>query len=300
MRRLKDKNIRTDYHLTEMYFLNGVKRNPETFNEKIRFKMAYDRNPKLSMFADKYQVRKFVEKRVGKDFLIPLLHSGKRGRDIYKLQGHQEFVIKANHGSGAIIIVTKSVETESELIHVESSDWRILQVKPDKLSLTMVAEIIDKWMNQKYSYIHGFTVEWAYRDIKPRFLVEELIFDINGGDPIDYKFFVFNGKCQLIEVHTDRFGKHGQSFYSLDWLPLDITKTYTQMSEFLPRPQELEKMIKLAELLATGTDFLRVDLYLTNKGIKFGELTNYPAAGTTNFSPEFWNYEIGRDWTPKY
>jgi hypothetical protein len=300
MRRLKDKNMRTAYHLAEINLLNGVKRNPETFNEKIRFKMAYDRNPKLSMFADKYQVRKFVEKRVGSEFLIPLLHSGKRGQDIFKLQRHREFVIKANHGSGAIIIVSKSVETESQLNHVESMDWRILHVKPDKLSFTVVAEIIDKWMNQNYSYIYGDFVEWAYRDIKPRFLVEELIEDVNGGDPIDYKFSVFNGKCQMIEIHIDRFRNHRQRFYSLDWQPLEMSQPGKELSELIPKPQELEQMIELSETLARGTDFLRVDLYLTNKGIKFGELTNYPAGGTINFSPEFWNYEIGRDWIPRY
>jgi hypothetical protein len=262
--------------------------------------MAWDRDKKLTMFADKLAVRKFVSKRAGSDFLIPLLYSGKRGKDIFNFRTDREFVIKANHGCGGIIIVSESVETEKELNHIESIDWRVLQVKPENFSFTTAAEIIDKWMNQNYSYVYGDFVEWAYRDIKPRFLVEELISDSNGGDPIDYKFFAFNGKCQLIEVHTDRFGKHGQGFYSLDWLPLEMTKTYSRMGERIPRPRELQEMIKLAELLAKGTDFLRVDLYLTNQGIKFGELTNYPAAGTTNFSPEFWNYEIGRDWIPKY
>ena len=62
----------------------------------------------------------------------------------------------------------------------------------------------------------------------------------------------------------------------------------------------MQKMIEIAEILAKGADFLRVDLYLTKKGIKFGELTNYPAAGNLNFSPEFWNSEIGKEWVPKY
>lgn len=292
--------MKVAYNLAETNLLKSTLLAPETFNEKVRFKMAYDRNPQLTMFADKYRVRKFVKNRVGSDYLVPLYHSGRKGQDIFNLRVDREYVIKANHGCGGIIIVSESVETENELIHTDGVDWRILQVKPDNLSIDIVVEIIDKWMSQNYSIHHADFVEWAYRDIKPGFLVEEMLEDVNGGVPIDYKFFVFNGKCQMIEVHTDRFRNHGKGFYSLDWIRLEMTQNNRATSELVPKPQELQKMIDLAEVLAEGVDFLRVDLYLTKNGIKFGELTNYPAAGTIKFFPEFWNFEIGRDWIPKY
>ena len=40
-------------------------KDPQTFNEKILNKMLYDRDPILTVVADKYLVREFVKKRLG-------------------------------------------------------------------------------------------------------------------------------------------------------------------------------------------------------------------------------------------
>jgi hypothetical protein len=56
-------------------------------------------------------------------------------------------------------------------------------------------------------------------------------------------------------------------------------------------------MIAVAESLAAGTDFVRVDLYLLPDRIVFGELTSYPAGGHSPFSPESWDAVFGSHWT---
>ena len=45
-----------------------------------------------------------------------------------------------------------------------------------------------------------------------------------------------------------------------------------------------------------GFDFIRVDLYITTEGIKFGELTNYPDAGQTPFEPLDFDLWLGSKW----
>jgi hypothetical protein len=56
-------------------------------------------------------------------------------------------------------------------------------------------------------------------------------------------------------------------------------------------------MIDLAQRLAAGTDFVRVDLYQLADRIVFGELTNYPAGGDSPFQPESFNTVFGAPWT---
>jgi hypothetical protein len=56
----------------------------------------------------------------------------------------------------------------------------------------------------------------------------------------------------------------------------------------------------IAEELSKGIDFIRVDLYETKDGVKFGELTNYPDGGSKKFEPKIYNTILGASWIPKY
>lgn len=58
-------------------------------------------------------------------------------------------------------------------------------------------------------------------------------------------------------------------------------------------PNNLSRMIDIAQKLSNGFKFLRVDLYNVNENIYFGELTFYPAAGIGSFAPEKWDKTIG-------
>lgn len=58
-------------------------------------------------------------------------------------------------------------------------------------------------------------------------------------------------------------------------------------------PKNLLQMIKIAEELSVGYDFLRVDLYNVSGKIYFGELTFYPAGGFGTYIPDEWNMKLG-------
>lgn len=50
----------------------------------------------------------------------------------------------------------------------------------------------------------------------------------------------------------------------------------------LPKPEKMEEMFTIAETLAKGFPFVRVDLYFENGQIYFGELTLHPQSGFDN------------------
>ena len=63
--------IKISYRLNMRKKLNL--KNPKTYTEKLQWLKLYDRNPKYTSLVDKYEVRKYVENRIGGRYLIPVL-----------------------------------------------------------------------------------------------------------------------------------------------------------------------------------------------------------------------------------
>ena len=55
---------------------------PKTFNEKLQWLKLYNRKPEYTQMVDKYEVKKLVEKILGKEYVIPTLGVWKRFEDI--------------------------------------------------------------------------------------------------------------------------------------------------------------------------------------------------------------------------
>ena len=55
-------------------------------------------------------------------------------------------------------------------------------------------------------------------------------------------------------------------------------------------------MIRISEKLAADFDFVRVDLYLVEGRIFFSELTHYPNAGLSGFTPRDFDRALGDVW----
>ena len=56
--------------------------------------------------------------------------------------------------------------------------------------------------------------EYQYRNIKPRILIEELIEDGHADGPLDYRFWGFEGKPEIIQV--DNRPHNINPFYDVD------------------------------------------------------------------------------------
>ena len=121
--------------------------------------------------------------------------------------------------------------------------------------------------------------------MEKQLIVEEYIGNENGSLPEDYKFYCFNGNaycclvCQGREEGWPRF-----YFMDRDFRLLRINRDSKNAPEgfALPKPRDIEKAYAVADTLSRGFPFVRVDLYLTEKGVRFGEMTFTPAAALDN------------------
>ena len=243
----------------------------ETLNEKIIWSYMFDITPLKSRCADKYTVRNYVQDTIGEKYLIKLLASGNKIRDIDINQLPNRFVVKFSEDSNKVFLV------------------------PDKtkLDLRRLKQRIKQWMADKFWM---FRMEMQYKDSARKILVEEYI-----DTKIEYKLWMFNGKCKFIKIEImNDFAENGKSdnqfgkYFYPDWTPADFRTIGSEPPFDIPRPTHLDDLIRCAEKLSKPFDFVRVDFYETNDGeLKFGELTFSPAAGMIHFVPESKNKEYG-------
>jgi hypothetical protein len=268
-------------------------RRPRTFTDKVRYKMLRDHRPLLATFADKAEVRDYVASRAGVQYLPEAFAILDEPRDLARLELPTAYVVKPTHGSGAAVVVSPQAPSEAVLPQPQGG-WVYRHVRPEAVSPGILVEIASGWLEKLYG--QGPNREWAYGQVTPRVIVEEMLVGTDGGIPDDFKFFVFHGACHFIQVDTGRFGDRTHDFYTPSWEHLELSSGPGWADPPQARPARLDEMIGIAEKLATETDFVRVDLYHLPDRIVFGELTSYPAGGNSSFSPESFNAVFGAPW----
>lgn len=118
--------------------------------------------------------------------------------------------------------------------------------------------------------------------------------DKNTNDLLDYKIFTFNGEPKIIQVDFDRSINHKRNLYNVDWSFIDVTILYPSCKERnFDKPIVLEEMLDLSKRLSNGIRHVRVDFYLINDKIYFGEMTFYHGAGNEPFNPSSYDEYFG-------
>lgn len=104
----------------------------------------------------------------------------------------------------------------------------------------------------------------------------------------DYKFYCFNGKVKLLMIASDRFINKQTRFDYFDrnfnWLDMTWGKPNSTVAP--TKPELFEEMIHIAERLSIGFSHVRVDLYLSDHHIYFGEMTFFDGSGLTPMYPQ--------------
>jgi hypothetical protein len=245
---------------------------PETFNEKILRRKLLDRRKILTQFADKYRVREYVENRLGPEILTKLYFVTTNPADIPFDELPDKFVVKPSHGSG----------------------WFKVVADKSKLNKADLRKTCISWLNQSFYRINR---EWAYKNIEPRILIEEFIDDGSKGMPIDYKLYVFHGKVEILHIIAERHIEIRLNFYDRFWNQLDAAaKRFKKTDKPVKRPKHLDEMIRAAEILGDGIDFLRIDFYDTEEKVYFGEITITPSCGWEGFTPREFDRYLGGFW----
>jgi hypothetical protein len=261
----------------------------------IVYKMLRDHRPLLTTFSDKIAVRDYVESKVGAHALPGLHAVVDDPRDLVLADLPQEFVVKAAHSSGGVVVVTNGAPTTAELPEL-GAGWTHSTVRRENVDRDRLIRLCDAWLAGEYG--GGRYHEWSYVNVPRRILVEEFLRDDNGAIPADFKFFVFHGRCRLVQVDTGRYGRHRQNFFTREWEPVAVELVAPPAPEPPPRPETLDVMVEMAERLAVETDFVRVDLYEIGARVVFGELTSFPQGGKYRFHPDSFESEFGSWWDP--
>lgn len=262
-------------------FIKHLKsRNPQTYVEKIRYKMAHDRRPILTVFADKLAVRSYVERHIGTTHLSTVYSIAETFRELDWSQVPEEFVLKVNHGCRGVVVVTENADPGSSLpMPDQRKPWKMHIVHPLALDKELMGRWVDLWLQQSYNWRTWKFSEWAYSNVKRMVFIEEFL----GGNQVlarNLKVLCFHGVAASVIV--TRVGLNGREEAEGRFSPAELEFATNLSGVSLA---DLRTLVAHSERLSSETDFIRVDWILTPRGPIFGELTNYPGAGGTPAGP---------------
>lgn len=247
-------------------------RSPRSYNEKIAHRQLFAPHRLAPLVADKWRVRQYVAERGLAHILNEVYFATDDPEKIPFDDLPDRFVIKANHGSAWNIVVT---------------DKRALdQRRAVRQCRTWLGRKFGRW-SRNY--------EMHYDSISPLILVERFVEDGGRVVPLDYKLYCFQGKARYVEV-VDRSASPTLTFYDREWQEMEFSMAYPK-GKSVPRPAALGRMVEVAECLARGFDFVRVDLYVPDSTrILFGEITVNPSGALASFTPREWDFRLGELW----
>lgn len=184
------------------------------------------------------------------------------------------FVIKSVQGCGDVIVVRDK----------------------SKVDLEQIKRKLIPMFTERYGALEGGK---HYLRIEPAVIVEELL-PSSGEHLIDYKFWCFNGKSNCILTCSGRSaeGVH-LGLYDLEWNYMKecmaFSKEYSEERVPLPKPDNLQEMLLVAERLAKPFPCVRVDLYNIQGKIYFGEMTFTSLGGMMNYFTEDCLLKMGNE-----
>lgn len=269
------------YKLILKYLKNFKKlpdlRKPKSFNEKVLHRIVYDKKSIYPLLADKYQVRNYIEKSIGHEYLVPIIAIYDKADELSKLHIWKNTVVKPNHGAGMVKIFDEepSIQEKKNFIQ-EAKNWL------------------------EFDFGH-YTGEWHYSLIQPKLIVEDKISALDESLR-DYKFHRFiqpDGSFkQILQIIAERSSTGFEtSFFDLNNLDYIIHSPFgyeIKLTNF-----EKEKILKISKLnakICPDINYVRLDWYITSKNIYFGEITLTPGSGLSpNFGGDF-GVKLGKLW----
>ena len=250
--------------------------NPQDINEKINWLKFNSDTTRWTQLADKYLVREYVKECGLEEILIPLYGVWDNAKDIDFAKLPDTFVIKTNHGSGEIIVCKDK----------------------SKLDVAHTVKLLNEWMSESYGQYQG---EPHYINIPRKIIAEKYLFENSSYSTqsiIDYKFWCFDGVPYYVWVCCNRTRESVYvELYDTNWNYLPEKSVYTDHYRDnggkVPKPKNLDKMLSIASVLSKGFPQVRVDLYVCDNIVYFGEMTFTSSGGYMNFyTNEFLN-ELG-------
>jgi hypothetical protein len=252
-------------------------KNPKDLNEKIQWLICFGDTARWPMLADKYRVREFVAAKGYGHILTKLYGVWDNAAKIDYDSLPEKCVLKCNHDCGSYQIVNKSEGFNIETINKSLNDN----------------------LRKKFGY---FLCEPHYNKIQPLILAEEFLEDKNNSfsfSLVDYKIWCFDGIPDCISVCYNRTAHTMcHELYDINWKPMQdkclFSDTVIDGGAVVPKPTVLDEMLQIASDLSQGLPEARIDLYLTDNIIHFGEITLTGGAGRMALFTEDYLIELGK------
>lgn len=244
-------------------------KNPITFCDKQNWLKLNETRQEYTQLVDKIGVRDYIKENYGEEYLFPIYGAWEHFDDIDFDKLPNKFVLKCNHDSGSVKVITDK----------------------SKINKQELKEFFEGRLKMN-SYVFGR--EYPYKDVKPLIYAEKYMVADGESDINDYKFFCFNGKPEIMFIATDRSQDVKFDFFDMNFNHLDIVNIHEQSGLEIKKPKMFEEMKEFAAKLSKGMKFVRIDLYEIAGKIYFGEYTFFHGGGFWPFSPEKWEYELGK------
>ncbi len=249
-------------------------RAPRSFNEKSIHRRLFSRDPIWPVVTDKVRVRSWLAER-GLDrgiSFVPILHVIDDPDRFDFSQIAAPVVIKAAWGSGLNLFIRDPARENWSAVRAKMKHWLAASYYPKRLV----------WPETQMTRV--FTVESMHGNT-PQGLLD------------DYKFFVFHGRVELVQVISGRAGQIEYSHYNRDLTPLPgVTRRGKKAGKGEDLPSQVAAMTPLVERIGAQFDFARIDMYLLDGRIMLGEITQAPVNGYAAFTPKRFDFELGEKW----
>ncbi len=246
--------------------------NPKTLNDKLNWLKLYNHDPLYTRLVDKYEVKKYVAERIGEKYIIPTYGVWEHFDDIDFDSLPMQFILKCTHDSGTFVIVEDK----------------------EKLNKEEAKEKLESALKNNFYYLCR---EWPYKNVKPRIIAEKYFDSLGKPESIEYKTTCFNGKVGFVTIcggipHAE-FEKRTNDHFTVDFEHMPWYSFYKHAKVRPEKPEQWDELINVCEKLAANIPYVRVDCYIIDGQIYFGEMTFYTWGGHIEFTPPEWNEKLG-------
>lgn len=247
-------------------------KNPQRYTEKIQWYKLYYRDPVMQQCADKYMVREYVKSKGLESILNELYAVYASPEQINFDDLPNKFVLKLSNGSSTNLLIKDKTTYDLDSVKQTFRDF----YKQSEASAGR---------------------EWVYKtDKKPVIIAEQYLEDPSNenGALRDYKILCFGGIPEYIICVDGRYTDHYcHVVYDTKWVKQNVVIGHSSAAADYDRPETLEWMLEIAEILSKDFPAARIDLYSIQGKVYFGEITFFPWSGYMKFEPDSFDYVLG-------
>jgi hypothetical protein len=244
-------------------------------------------------FVDKILAKDIALKRSPECKVAQILYIPKNLNNIDISNLPENYLFKANHGSGSVVKITDGrIVSESRNV-----SKKIDNSNGGEVTISWFAKRAKRWTSRIYDWGR----QKQYIPIVPRVFFEEYLEDFK-----EFRCFCFDGKVRFIMIDTVDSGSIKSTLYDRDWKRINATWQDPAGLD-VPKPKNLAKIISIVDKLAADIDFVRVDTFVKGADVYFSEFTFTPNGGEGSIKPHeidmlfssFWTYDMSEQYELK-